>query len=480
MKDFIIMRKLSLSIFLLVFAFAACDVLDHQPQTSVSETVAIHNLASAEAALNGLYDQLQSNDYYGDNLQILSDVSSDITQSYGTWDFYREADIYRINKGNDESRRLYTQMYSVINHANNLIADVPGLDDVSQADKDRILGESHFVRALAYFDLTRTYGGIIGRSGTLGVPLVLTPSREINDDSFPSRSTLAESWAQIFSDLTEAKNRLNGNGFSHPGHVSEAAVEALLSRYYLYMEDYDNTETYATNVIDNYNFILTPVYADIFNKQNTSGSIFEIQYTTTDGNSIRFWHYPSNDGGRQDIVFHDEYALMILARSDDSRGDLIAYDPPPAGKPKGVYYPAKYNRAGGDNNIQVLRLAEMYLNRAEARAKKTPADLPGAVSDLNVIRNRAGLADTLDTGSPTAEDILLAIEKERGIEFVLENHRWYDLIRTGRAMTVLSGIIRHNGETVTLDDPNRFVFPIPERDMDANPNLDGQQNEAYK
>lgn len=470
------MKKLKLSIFLLLITFAACDVLDQYPQTSVSETVAIIDLASAEAALNGLYDQLQSNNYYGVNFQVLSDVSSDITQSYGTWDFYREADIYRINKGNDESRRLYTQIYSAINHANNLIADVPGLSDVSEANKNRILGESYFVRALAYFDLTRTFGGIIGKSGTLGMPLVLTPSREINESSFPSRSTLAESWAQVLSDLTEAKSRLSNNGFDKPGHVTEAAVEALLSRYYLYMEDYTNTETYATNVIGNYGFILTPNYADIFNKHNTSGSIFEIQYTTTDGNSIRYWHYPSNDGGRQDIVFHTEYAEMILARPDDERGEMIAFDPPPAG----VYYPTKYNRTGGDNNIQVLRLAEMYLNRAEARVKKSPADLSGAISDLNVIRNRAGLADTLDTGSPTAENILLAIEKERGIEFFLENHRWFDLIRTGRALTVLGSVPRTVGSIAVLDDPNRFVFPIPERDMDSNPNLAGQQNEAYK
>jgi len=467
------MKYIKLSILLVLLTSIGCNVLEQEPQTAISEEIAIRDLKSAEAALNGLYDQLQSANYYGNNLQIMSDVASDITQSVGTWDFYREMDTFTTAKSNTENRNLWFALYQTVNHANNLIAKVPDLADVSQADKDRVLGESYFIRALAYFDLTRTYGGVIGEVGTLGVPLVTTPTSVIDDSSYPARSTLQASYDQVKADLTQAESLLSG--FNSAGRVSEAAVKALFSRYYLYVKDYTNTEVYATDVIDNYGFELTPTYAEIFENENTKEAIFELQYNTTDGNSLRFWHVPSAIGGRGDIAMHVEFAEMIKARPTDTRGDLLGFD-----SDVGVYYPAKYNKAGGDDNIQILRLAEMYLNRAEARANKSPIDAVGALADLNKIRNRAGLVDTVGVGVVTKEQILLAIEKERGIEFILEGHRWYDLMRTGRAMTVMMDIPRKNGPDVTLPNKNYLLFPIPSRDMEANPNLAGQQNEAYK
>src|SRR5690554_3199560 len=204
------MKYIKLSILLVLFTSVGCNVLDQEPQTAISEEIAIRDLKSANAALNGLYDQLQSTDYYGDNIQIMSDVASDITQSVGTWDFYREMDTFTTAKSNTENRNLWFALYQTVNHANNLIAKVPDLADVSQADKDRVLGESYFIRALAYFDLTRTYGGVIGEVGTLGVPLVTTPTSVIDDSSYPARSTLQASYDQVKADLTQAESLLSG------------------------------------------------------------------------------------------------------------------------------------------------------------------------------------------------------------------------------------------------------------------------------
>jgi hypothetical protein len=164
---------------------------------------------------------------------------------------------------------------------------------------------------------------------------------------------------------------------------------------------------------------------------------------------------------------------MVNSRPDDERGDLIGFD-----ANVGAYYSTKYAKAGGDDNIQVLRLAEMYLNRAEARTRKTTPDFTGALSDLNEVRNRAGLADTTGTGVDTASEILNAIEYERGIEFIQEGHRWFNLVRTGNALNTLTGIDRLNGDPVSLTNPGRQVFPIPSRDIDANENL--EQNSAYQ
>jgi hypothetical protein len=465
------MKHLKIYLLVALFAATSCDVLNQDPQTAISDDTAIRDQKSAQAALNGLYSQLQTANYYGSNLLIISDVNSDISQSVGTWDFYREMDTYVTSAGNLENRNLWSEAYQTINHANNIIAEVPTLDEVSQGTKDRILGEAYFIRALAYFDLTRTYGGVPGVAGTQGVPIVTEPSRKIDESSFPSRASISDSYAQVEADLQEAESRLSG--FSSPTTVSEAAVKALFSRLYLYIQDYGSAEQYATDVITNYNFSLVEDFADIFINENTSESIFELAFNTTDDNDIRFWYFPSSKGGRGDIALHDDYAEMVMARSNDERGDLISFD-----SNVGVYYPTKYQKSGGDDNIQVLRLAEMYLNRAEARARKSNPDLPGALADLNEIRNRAGLQDTTGAGVDTKQEILNAIELERGIEFIEEGHRWYDLVRTGRATTVLTDIDRTNSDPVSLDDPGRMVFPIPSRDIDANENL--TQNEAYQ
>ena len=448
-----------------------CDVLDQEPQTAISDETAIRDLKSAEAALNGLYSQLQATDYYGSNLLIMADVTADVSQSIGTWDFYREMDTYVTSAGNLENRNLWSQAYSTVNHANNLIADVPVIDEIPQAAKDRILGQAYFIRALAFFDLTRTFGGVDGVYGELGIPLVTTPSREINENSFPSRASIAASYQQVQSDLGMAESLLSG--FDNPNRVSEAAVKALQSRLGLYIEDFDMAETYATDVIGDYGFLLVPEFESIFRDENTDEAIFELNYTTTDGNDIRFWYFPSSAGGRGDISLHEEMVTLATSRANDERGDLIGFD-----ANVGAYYPTKYAKAGGDDNIQVLRLAEMYLNRAEARVRKTPIDIPGALADLNEIRNRAGMADTTGLGVDEPAEILEAIELERGIEFIMEGHRWFNLVRTGNAVNTLTGVDRLNGAPVSLSDPDRQVFPIPSRDMDSNENL--VQNSAWQ
>lgn len=450
-----------------------CDVLDQQPQTAISDEIAIRDQKSAEAALNGLYSQFQSTEYYGSNLQILSDVTSDISQSIGTWDFYREMDTYVTSAGNLEVRNLWEQMYSAVNHANNIIAEVPNVDDIPETVKDQILGEAYFMRALAFFDLTRTFGGVEGVYGDQGIPLITVPSRQIDENSFPSQSSIADSYQQVRIDLEEAENLLASTGFTSPNRASEAAAKALLARLSLYTEDFDQTENYATQVIDDYSFVLVQDFASIFRDENTAESIFELTYNTTDGNDIRFWYFPSSGGGRGDIALHEDYVDIVNSRTDDERGELIGFD-----ANVGAYYPIKYSKAGGDDNIQVLRLAEMYLNRAEARTRKVSPDFSGALDDLNEVRNRAGLADTLGAGVATAPDILAAIEHERGIEFIQEGHRWFNLIRTGNALSTLTNVDRLNGDPVSLTDAGRQVFPIPSRDIDANENL--QQNSAYQ
>ncbi|HEX6983055.1 MAG TPA: RagB/SusD family nutrient uptake outer membrane protein [Balneolaceae bacterium] len=453
------------------FFAISCNVLSQEPKSAVSSDHVIYNERTSQIALNGLYSQLQNGNYYGGNLLVLGDVSSDISQSVGTWDFYRAMDTYTTNVGNLEVEDFWEQAYATINQANNIIAKVPPLDNVSQETKDQILGEAYFIRALAYFDLNRAFGGVEGVYGSMGVPLVLQPTNTITENSFPSRPSINKTYAQVESDLKQAIELLSGS--STPTRASEAAAKALLSRLFLYyQQDYGLVEKYATEVITAYDYQLLEDYASIFISEETAGSIFELSFTASDQSDIRFWYFPPSLGGRADIALHQSFVNLLQSRVNDERAKLIAFD-----DGVGVYYPTKYQKVSGKDNVIILRLAEMYLNRAEARTRKESPDLNGALSDLNIIRNRAGLADTTGAGVDTAREILDAIALERSIEFFEEGHRWFNLVRTERAMTVLNGIDRKNSGPVSLNEAGRQVWPIPQREIDANKNI--EQNEAY-
>lgn len=455
---------------IILFGIVSCNVLDTEPKEAVSSDHVIFNERSAQIALNGLYSQAQ--DVYGDFFLILSDISSDISQSVGTRNYYRAVDTYGINAANLATEGFWADAYEAINQANFIIGKVPDLKNVDQATKNKILGQAYFLRALLYFDLNRTFGGVNGVYGWKGVPLDLKATTAITKGSYPSRHSIDAVYAQVEADLKKAISLLEGAAI--PIRASEAAAKALLSRLYLYYkQDYQLVEKYATAVIEDYNYKLTEDYASIFVQEQTVGSIFELNFTNSDGSNTRFRYFPPSEGGRGEVALHTDFAKLLLSRPDDERSKLIAYD-----KRVGVYYPTKYQKVSGKDNIQILRLAEMYLNRAEARVKQNPIDLSGALSDLNAVRNRAGLPDTTGAGVDTAEEIMDAIALGRKIEFFEEGKRWFFLTRTGRALSVLQNVDRKQGPPVSLEDPGRQVWPIPQRELDANPNI--KQNPAYR
>lgn len=458
--------------FCFVMAFSACnDVLEQDPQIQIAQERAITNKKGAEAAVAGMYNELQSADYYGRNFQIMSDLSSDVAQSIGTWDFYREMDTYLTSIGNTENGNFWTRAYRAVNVANNIIEKVPQLTDTQEADKNSYLGQAYFVRGLAFFDLTRTYGGVPGIIGTLGVPLVTQPSTKVDASLFPARPTLAESYKQVEDDLLMALELLPEQHSSNIATRSQAVkgtARALLSRLYLYTNQPEKVTEYADQVIGDSKYSSVDNYLDIFQSKFTSEAIFELNFNTTDQSGLRNWYVPSTIGGRGDIAAHTSFYEEVTANPNDVRGQLFAFN---AGA--NVYYPTKYIKAGNIDNAHIIRLSEVYLNRAEAKAKA--GDIVGALEDLNQIRSNAGLEAVNTTG---VEETLEAIWKERKIELAFEGQSFFDLVRTGKALTELSSVERTNGPAVSLADPNRQVFPIPNFDIDSNTNL--VQNEAYK
>ncbi|MEJ7767789.1 MAG: RagB/SusD family nutrient uptake outer membrane protein [Chitinophagaceae bacterium] len=260
----------------------ACKkVLDQKPETSIDEDAAITNKKGAEAAVAGLYNELQHGNYYGRNYQIISDVSSDIAQSVGTWDFYREMDTYVVTGGNTENYNFWYRAYRAVNQANNIIAYVPLIANAVEADKNKYLGQAYFVRGLAYFDLTRLYGGVPGVIGTMGVPIVTTPSVKIDETAFPSRPTLQASYDQVEKDLLKALDLLPETFGDNRSQAVKGTARALLSRFYQYVNKPAEVISYATQVINDTKYALSPVFSNIFDGKLNAESIFELNFTAS-------------------------------------------------------------------------------------------------------------------------------------------------------------------------------------------------------
>jgi len=454
-----------LTAILLLASVTACDILDIEPKSQVSSDQAFTNLNNAEAVVNGMYNNLQT--VYMWRVQVITDVASDMSQQVDTWDALIGPDEFNFSIDNSEVDDLYTSLYRCVDIANNIIANVPAMN-ISQANKDNLMGQAYFVRGLSYFDLARLFGGIPNVYGTLGVVVKLTPSVGVSESDFSPRNTLRETYDQVEADLQEALAKLPATNAA--GKANKRAANALLARYYLYNQQWAEAEQFATAAIGS-STLNTP-FANIFSTKNSAESIFELQFNANDGQGLRQWYFPSSLGGRGGTALHTEMYTEITANPADARAALTAFN-----TTAGTYYTTKWSTAQNADNFQLLRLAEQFLIRAEARAEKTPSDLPGAISDLNAVRTRARLGNTTAT---TKAEIIDAILNERKLEFVGEGQRWFDVIRKGQTMTEFTNVRRSKGSlpSYSISTPGKQVLPIPSAEVRTNPNI--EQNEAYR
>jgi len=271
------------------------------------------------------------------------------------------------------------------------------------------------------------------------------------------RNPVNEVSAQIVRDLEFAALHLPVSS-SIKTRACKHAATALLARVALYQKDYAKAIEYASNLIDGSEYELMASYSAIFSSEKTAESIFEIDFTELDRNRIAEYNFPLTLNGRREVAPSDELLSKFTA-NDDRLTATIAY----AGT---LPYVIKYDDLStGSDNVIVTRLAEMYLIRAEALAQ-TNGSIQAIKDDLNTIRNRAGLGGTTANTYP---ELLLAIEAERRLELAFEGHRWFDLVRTSRAVEVLS----------TVNNINQTLFPIPLSELLANNNPGMTQNPGY-
>jgi len=434
------------------------ETLDQKPQASLDATTAIKDAASLTAATLGIYSGFQSGSYHGLRYFAFADLYADNMSHTGTFPSFATIANKQILPDNTEVGSMWNSMYSTINRANTVIAAIPSIADQSVV-KDNVLAEARILRANVYFDLIRYWGGSktgFNQAGGVGVPLVLTPTLVEADAAPRVRATEATVLGQVITDLDFAIGISTFANKNVTGRVGKDYAKALRARVALYMGDYATAQTYATELITSTRYALTAGadYKNIWALKNTSESLWEIQYEPTNANSIAFFYYTTATGGRNEIA--TATGLNTAHEAGDLRQSVNATA---TGGAATNLKTLKFTRvATGDDNVVMFRLSELYLIRAEARAQ-IGTDLVGALSDVNVVRTRAGLAVS---AAATTADLMTAILKERRVEFAHEGHRFFDLKRTNSLATTLGAAAF--GVT-TIDNTFRALWPIPQREV---------------
>lgn len=437
--------KILIRILPLVLLLSSCkDFLDVEPRDSVSDDATIVDEASAQTAVRGMYRELGDDAYYGSLFQTIGYLSGDNIQWTGSQSVIQQFISHNVKADNANVATVWAGIYSTINRANQVIGKVPAVTDATftQDEKNALTGEAYFIRALAYFDLARTWGG---------VQLVLKAATNINDTRGLKRSTLEQTYAQVLSDLQTAESLLPET--TNRYRATRKTVWALMARFYLYRANWEQAGVYASKLIADAKYSLIKPYSAFFanNVVATNESIFEISYSANNVNAHRgYWQPPANGGTRQWAPNDAFIALINDPATGGNRKAAVAITN------QGLWYGNFYYRSPATDPAYVLRIAEQYLIRAEARAQL--GNLEGARADLDAVRDRAGLTASTATSQG---DILLAIENERRLEFAFEPHRWYDLVRTNRAATVLG-----------VTDERRYLMPVPAVELSADKALD--------
>ncbi len=464
-------KGVSLLLVVAIFGFSCTDLLVLEPQQAISNDAFLLSIADFRAAVNGAYDEIQNDDYYGRTMPLVPDIMGEDVKQSAQCNRYQEFADFEGQplSGHEYENDLWAAIYEVINMVNAVInnSEYEPLSTV-QTEFNQLIGEAHAIRALAHFDLVRMwaqhYTFTAGASHP-GIPIVLVA----DNTNLPSRNTVAEVYTQVIADFNQAISLMT---LTRAGSamLSKEAAQALLSRVYLYMEDFTNSIAMADAVINSgeYSLVTGAAYVTQFEDGNSSEAIFEIAYDELDYEGSDSFGAMYKKTGYGDYLPAKDL-LNLFADTTDIRWGMFIYDPDLTD----IYASMRVNKyptLTNIDNVPVIRLSEVYLNRAEANAQLGNDAL--AQADLDIIRQR-GLATAPDitlTGSALLDEILI----ERRRELCYEGHRIFDITRHELDVDRVD----FTGDVDFVAYPSDFVIlPIPTDEINVNPNI--AQNPGY-
>ena len=471
--------------------YSSCKkFLTEKPYSFLTPTNFYQSASDATAALNGVFSGLQAQAYYGRTVWIISENSADLLYpASGNSD---RTSLYQgtFTATNGEIGNWWVSSYKMIKGANDVIAHVPSIA-MDVPARNNIVGNAYFLRAMAYFDLVRSFGDI---------PLITAPIIGGTDSSlYASRAASSKVYSQIIADLQYAEaNCFPENKISsgNKGMVSSGAASAMLARVYLtrastaFADPADNQNALAecNKVIGSGIYSLLPNYADIFNCDKKYGPehIFLVQFALppSTGNITLRMFTPAALGGSASFYCQNNFFNTGYSAADSTRKNYILANKA-VNTTTGVLQPVtpffyKYRDnqwTSGSNNSRVdwivLRYADVWLMQSEAMNNIDPTN-SAKFTGLNNVRSRAGLtapAQQLNsTNTPTAAAFVDSLLADRARELCVEGERRWDLIRLGRFQQRMSTL------GITIDN-NHLVFPIPQSEMQVNPQL--KQNPGF-
>jgi len=484
-----------------ILSFASCrDFLTKDPVMKQSAELVLSDYNGLNKAVAGAYSPLADGTWYGAFFVLNSEmrVGNAMIPTNSEFTSGRMLVPYKMTYEPSSTEDLWSNAYYVISSVNAVIDrlnrdyDTYLTGTVTEADLDNLKGEALAIRALAHFDLLRLYGYTNRDSEReeYGVPLILTPQSP-NDK--PARATVSDSFKQIISDLKEADSLMDDD-YARSGVtdvkavVTKDVVRALLSRVYLYNREYQKCADYATVIIKSGRYALwtKEEYCSVWGKEvagNGGEVIFEV-YGKQSNEYDEYWEGPShmtNPAGYADCAASTP--LVSSFESGDVRGTtgIRGMDDGKAMfctdknlKSGNQMWTMKYFGKGDGNatstpdvsNVVVLRLSEMYLNRAEAIANGASVSGTSAEKDVNAVRAARGASLLGSVGI----DLIL---RERLLELNFEGHYWFDLARTGRGFTYEDSSIKKG----LTPDSHLWAMPIPKIQTELDSNL--KQNPGY-
>ena len=468
MKKIFFQSKKWLLILPVFLALFACDdKLDMKPQQSIDASTALNTPENIKTALVGAYLQAREADIFGSQFNEFSELlaaTSDLS-FIGTYAQPREIIQKEITVTNSYVENCWIEAYNLINLCNTLLDESTLAILETAEESDLVEGEARFLRGWVIFEMTRLFGlpyktGV--ENSQLGVPIILTPTKDVEDAIEVPRKTVEECYDQAIADLTAARDLLpEDNGV----YTTTWSASAVLARLYLQQGSYASAATEANNVIESSLFSLADHPLQPFNIEGSSPEvIFALQNNVASNTPWLTVMYASLNGmGRGD--YDIQPGFLSKFNPADIRG-MLQTDTESSFTIDDItmmYYigVGTILNSGGINtskwgdyyaNIPLIRLAEMYLIRAEANFEKggSPIGPNTPTQDINLIRARS-LAPTY-TGPVTQAQI----RNERYFELCWEGHRLHDLKRWNSNIGSLPY------------DAGNLILPIPFREMEVN------------
>lgn len=437
--------------------------LELQNPTALSPAQALASEADLQVALRGAYAGMRSANNQGRTIPVLGDLLADNAYiSVANSNRYTYGNTLTWTTANSDMLNFWTTSYNVILRANNIINT-----ELKGANVDQLRGEAYAIRALNYFTLVRFFARPYTEDpNNPGVPIVL----EYAPFYYPARSSVKEVYALILDDLTKAYGLMTK--FTNSSQFSKYAAKALQAKVYLTMGDNTNARAAALDVINNSGFTLVSAanykayWDNAAIRTDKVETIFEISSDATSNAGFDdLSGIYSQVGGYGDILASDD--LYALFTATDVRKTLYA-----TGTRGGIaaVFVNKYpNNSGDRSDTKILRLSEMYLIAAESSVENEPE----ALGYVNAITSRRNAAPITSTGAALLNDIIT----ERRKELAFEGDRLPDMNRLKR------DIVRSTNYPATARSipftSFRRILPIPQSELDANPNIRSQQNPGY-